>query len=76
MNSEFPTKLGSGHPYQHVPEEYKAYCSIKPDKQAYKVLSLKIVLLRKLSLKFLRGYKDEQNSYLSTAYTNLAEIWL
>ncbi len=36
MNFEFSTKLGSEHPY-HVPEEYKAYCSIEPEKQAYKV---------------------------------------
>ncbi len=36
MNSEFSTKLGSGHLYQHVPEEYKLYCSIEPEKRAYK----------------------------------------
>ncbi len=29
LNSEFPKKLGSGHLYQHVPEEYKAYCSFE-----------------------------------------------
>ncbi len=60
MNSEFSTKLSSGHPYQHVPEEYKEYCSIEPEKRAYKVQSLKNVLLRKSSLKLLRGYKDEK----------------
>ncbi len=37
MNYEFSTKFGSGHPYQHVLEEYKAYCLIEPEKQAYKV---------------------------------------
>ncbi len=36
MNFEFSTKLGSGHPYQHVPKKYKAYCSIEPEKQAYR----------------------------------------
>ncbi len=47
MNSEFCIKLCSGHPYQYVPEEYKAYCSIELEKQVYKVHSLKNVLLRK-----------------------------
>ncbi len=57
MNSEFSTKFSSGHPYQHVPEEYKAYCSIEPEKRAYKVQSLKNVLLRKSHFKFLEDMK-------------------
>ncbi len=32
MNFIFSTKLGSGHPYQHVPEDYKAYYSIELEK--------------------------------------------
>ncbi len=31
--------------------------------------------LEKIAFKVFSGYKDEKNSYLSTAYTNLAEIW-
>ncbi len=31
INFEFSTKLGSEHPYQHVPEENKVYCSIEPE---------------------------------------------
>ncbi len=37
MNFEFSTKLGGGRPYQHVPEEYKAYCLIEPEIRAYKI---------------------------------------
>ncbi len=37
INFEFSTKLASGHIYQHVPEEYKAYCSIESEKWAYSV---------------------------------------
>ncbi len=70
MNSEFSTKLGSEHPYQYVPEEYKKYCSIKPGKRAYKVQILKNVRLRKSRLKFFEDKKMKKNSYLSTAYTN------
>ncbi len=29
MSFEFSAKSGSGHPCQHVPEEYKAYCLIE-----------------------------------------------
>ncbi len=32
INFEFFTKLGSEYSYQHVPKEYKAYCSIEPEK--------------------------------------------
>ncbi len=74
MNFEFSTKLYSGRPYQQVPEEYKAYCLIEPEKQAYKVRILKNVLLRKLCLKFLEDIK--KNSYLSAVCTNFVEIWL
>ncbi len=49
--------MGSGHPYQHVPEEYKAYCSVESEKRAYIVQSLKNVFLRKLRLKFLEDIK-------------------
>ncbi len=136
INFKFSTKLGREHPYQYVPEEYKAYCSIEPEKQAYKVWILKNILLRKQHFKFLKDikmkkirispvpspiwlklaarclkytyililqrssksvkqsanfekcsfkkiefqvfgrYKDKNDSYLSTTYTNLAEIWL
>ncbi len=38
--------------------------------------NLKNVLLRKSCLQFLGGFKEEKNSYHSTAYTNLAEILL
>ncbi len=76
MNSEFSTKLCSGHTYQHVPEEYKAYCSIEFEKRSYKVQSLKNVLLRKSCLKFLDDIKMKKNSYLSTTCINLAEIRL
>ncbi len=57
MNFEFSTKLGSGYPCQHVLEECKAYCSIQPEKRAYRVQNLKNVLLRKLLLKFLEDMK-------------------
>ncbi len=60
MNFEFSTKLGSGHLYQHVPEEYKAYCSIKPEKRAYKLRILKNVILRKSPLKFLEDLKRKK----------------
>ncbi len=70
MNFEFSTKFGSERLYRHVPEEYKTYCSIEPEKQAYKVQILKNVLLRKLRLKFLEDIKTKNNSYLSTVYTN------
>ncbi len=60
MNFESSTKLGSGHPYQHVPEKYKAYCSIKPEKQAYKVRILKDVLARKSRFKVFGGCSDEK----------------
>ncbi len=76
INFEFSSKLDSGHPYQHVPGEYKACCSIEPEKRAYKVRILKNVLSRKLSLNFLEDIKMRKNSCLNTAYTNLAEIWL
>ncbi len=67
MNFEFSTKLNSGHPYQHVPEEYKAYYSIELEKRAYKTLILKNVLLRKSHLKFLEDIKTKKNSHLSGA---------
>ncbi len=57
MNFEFSTKLGSGHPYQYVPEKYKAYCSIEPEKRAYRVRILKNVLFRKSCLKYLEDIK-------------------
>ncbi len=57
INFEFSTKLGSEHEYQHVPEEYKAYCSIEPEKRACKARILKRVLLRKSHLKFLEDIK-------------------
>ncbi len=60
MNFEFSTKLGSEHPYQHIPEEYKAYCAIEPEKQAYKERILKNVLLRKSCFKFLKGIKTKE----------------
>ncbi len=60
MNFEFFTKLGSGHPYQHVSEEYKAYCSTEREKRAYKVRILKNVLLRKSCLKFLEDIKTKK----------------
>ncbi len=72
MNFEFSPILGSGHPYQHVPEEYKAYCSIEPEKWAYKVWILKYIFLRKSHLKFLGDIKTKEHSYLCSAYTNLA----
>ncbi len=75
MNFEFLTKLGSRHPYQHVLEEHKAYCS-KPEKRAYKVQIWKNVLLRKSRFKVFRGYTNEKNSYLNTACANFAETWL
>ncbi len=50
MNFEFTTKLD-------IPEEYTAYCSIEPEKRAYKVWILKNVLLRKSRLKFLEDMK-------------------
>ncbi len=71
MNSEFSTKLGSCHPYQYVPEEYEAYCSIEPEKGTYKVQSLKRCTFEKIGFKVFGGYEDEKNSYISTAYTNL-----
>ncbi len=64
--------MGSGYPYQHVPEKYKAYCSKEPEKRAYNVRILKNVLLKKSCFKVFGGYKDEKNSYLNTDYTNLA----
>ncbi len=76
MNFEFSTNLGSAHPYQRVPEEYGAYCSIEPEKQAHKVRILKNVLLRKSCFKFLEDIKTKKKSYLNTAYTYLAEIRL
>ncbi len=60
MNFEFSTKFGGGHPYQHVPEKYKAYCSIEPEKRAYKVWISKNVLLRKSGLKFLEDIKTKK----------------
>ncbi len=60
MNFEFPTKLGSEHLYQHVPEKYKAYCSIEPEKWAYKMWMLKNVLLRKSRLKFSEDIKTKK----------------
>ncbi len=74
INFEFSTKLGSGHLYQHIPEEYKAYWSMEPENRACKMRILKNVLLRKLSSKFLEDIKTKKKSYLSTIYTNLAEI--
>ncbi len=47
MNFEFCTKLGRGHPYQHVPEENQVLWLTEPGKRAYKVRILKNVLLRK-----------------------------
>ncbi len=47
MNFEFSTKLGSKHPCQYVPEEYKVYYFIKLGKWAYKVRILKNLLLKK-----------------------------
>ncbi len=79
MNFEFSTKLGSVHPYQYVPEKYKAYCSIEPEKRAYRARILadfKKCTFEKIAFKVFGGYKDETNSYHSTAYTDLAEIWL
>ncbi len=32
INFEFSTKLGSGQPYQHVPEKYMAYYSTELEK--------------------------------------------
>ncbi len=60
MNIEFSTEFGSGHPYQHVPEEYKTNCSIEPEKRAYKVRILKNVLWRKSCLKFLEDIKTKR----------------
>ncbi len=57
MNFKFSTKLVNRHPYQHVPEEYKAYCSKEPEKRAYKARILKNVLLRKSRFKFLEDIK-------------------
>ncbi len=68
MNSEFSTKFCSRRPYQHVSEECKAYCSIEPEKRAYKVQSLQNVLLR-----FLGGYKDLKRGHISALS---APIWL
>ncbi len=73
MNFEFSLKLGIGHLYQHVPEEYKAYCLIEPKKQAYSV-NFEKCTFEKIVFKVFEGYRDEKNSYLSTTYTNLAEI--
>ncbi len=60
MNFEFSTKLDSGHPHQHIPEEYKVYCSIELEKRAYKVRILKNVLLKKSCLKFLDTKKKKK----------------
>ncbi len=60
MNFEFSTKLDSGHPHQHVPEEYKAYCLLEPEKRAYKVRILETVLLRKLPLNFLKDIQTKK----------------
>ncbi len=60
MNFEFSTKLSSEHPYQHVPEYYKAYCSIESEKKVYKVRILKNVLLRKSRFKFLEDIKTKK----------------
>ncbi len=60
MNFEFSTKLSSGHPHQLVPEEYKAYCSIEPEKRANKSRILKNVFLRKSGLKFLEDIKTKK----------------
>ncbi len=49
INFEFSVKLVSGHPYQHVLEEYKAYYSTESEKWVYKVRILKNILLRKSS---------------------------
>ncbi len=73
MNSEFSPKLGSGHPHQHVPEEYKVYCSIEPEKGAYKVQSLKNVLLRKSLLKFLEDIKTKKIYF--SALPTLIWLW-
>ncbi len=60
MNFESSIKMGSGHLYQHVPEEYKAYCPIELEKRAYKVWILKNVPLKKLRIKFLEDIKMKQ----------------
>ncbi len=72
MNFEFSSKLGNGHPNQQVPEEYKAYCSIEPEKRAYKVWILKNVLLRKSRLKFLEDIKTKKIHILALR----TQIWL
>ncbi len=72
MNFEFSTKLGSGYPHQHVPEEYTAYCSIEPEKGVYKLQISKNVLLRKLHLMFLEDIKTKKIR-ISTLPT---PIWL
>ncbi len=62
MNFVFSTKLGRGQPYQHVPEEYKAYCLLEPEKRPYKVQILQNVLFRKSGFKVFGECKDEKNS--------------
>ncbi len=39
-------------------------------------MNFKKCTFEKIAFKVFGGYKDEKNSYLSTAYNNLAEIWL
>ncbi len=75
MNSEFSTKLGSKHPYQHVPEKYKAYCSIEPEKRAYSAKFEKGTS-EKIAFKVFGGYNVEKNSYPSSGCANLVKTWL
>ncbi len=70
--SKFFTKSDSRHPYQHVPEEYKAYCSTEPEKWVHKVRILKNVLLRKLCLKFSEDIKMKKIYVLALSIP----IWL
>ncbi len=60
INFEFSTKLVSGHPHHHVPEEHEAYYSIELEKRVYKVWILKNVLLRKSCLKLLEDIKTKK----------------
>ncbi len=68
----FPQNWVVGTCINMIQKNTRHKCLTEPQKRAYKVRILKNVLLRKLCL--FGVSEDEKNWYLSTAYTNLAEI--